>query len=494
MVSTWWRSETFSHGLLVLPAFLWLVWRNRAALSVCDYSFDFAPLLLCLGAGLLWLLSSVAGILVGEQVALTTLLILVIWSAIGRRAAQLIAFPLAFLFFLAPVGEEFVPQLMAITAELTTFAISLTGIPIYQEGLYFSLPSGDWSVVEACSGIRYLIASVALGSLYAYLTYRSAYRRAAFIFLAAVVPIIANAIRAFGIVMIGHFSGMRLATGVDHLVYGWLFFGIVMFALFTLGALFQESDTAIADSPANATAAEEPGQNAQLIGSQVSTEQSGRRVNYKHMFTYGGLFCFCVLLWPAWNNAIQRSVGQTVSDEHKEFALLQSDDVSVDSTDTEHPVTDWRPEISGYDAAPEATIKISNDLTGDISNIRALAFVFREQRQGKEMINSMNRLVTSKDPIWRKSSTELVTLGMPALNTVEQSKLISKNQSLQVWHWYQVGDVHTANAMHAKILETRNRLLLQKSESIAWYLIAELSRDDVQESLKESAEKILSTR
>ena len=95
-------------------------------------------------------------------------------------------------------------------------------------------------MVEACSGIRYLIASMTLGTLYAYLNYDSTQRRLLFIALSAIVPIVANGLRAFLIVMIGHHSDMKLATGVDHLVYGWLFFGVVMFFLFSLGALFSE--------------------------------------------------------------------------------------------------------------------------------------------------------------------------------------------------------------------------------------------------------------
>jgi hypothetical protein len=60
-----------------------------------------------------------------------------------------------------------------------------------------------------------------------------------------VVPVIANGLRAYMIVMIGHLSGMALATGVDHLIYGWLFFGLVMFIMFWIGSYWRE-DTAAA--------------------------------------------------------------------------------------------------------------------------------------------------------------------------------------------------------------------------------------------------------
>ena len=46
------------------------------------------------------------------------------------------------------------------------------------------------------------------------------------------------------IVMLGHFSGMKIATGVDHLVYGWVWFGIVMFFLFWAGGFFRDEEPA----------------------------------------------------------------------------------------------------------------------------------------------------------------------------------------------------------------------------------------------------------
>ncbi len=42
------------------------------------------------------------------------------------------------------------------------------------------------------------------------------------------------------IVMIGHLSDNRLAVGVDHLIYGWVFFGVVMLLLFWIGSFWQE--------------------------------------------------------------------------------------------------------------------------------------------------------------------------------------------------------------------------------------------------------------
>src|SRR5262249_32061829 len=152
-------------------------------------------------------------------------------------------FPLAFLFFAVPIGEFLLPQLMEWTAGFTIAALKLSGIPVFREGQQIAIPSGTWSVVEACSGVRYLIASIVAGALYAYLIYRSPARRLVFIGVSIVVPIVANWVRAYLIVMIGHLSGNVLAAGVDHLIYGWMFFGVVMLIMFWIGSRWREHDT-----------------------------------------------------------------------------------------------------------------------------------------------------------------------------------------------------------------------------------------------------------
>jgi exosortase/archaeosortase family protein len=156
------------------------------------------------------------------------LVVLAVPAVFGWAVARELTFPLLFLFFAVPVGEFMVPPMMEWTADFTVKALQLTGIPVYREGLQFVIPSGNWSVVEACSGVRYLIASFMVGTLFAYLNYRSSKRRVIFMLVSLAVPIVANWLRAYLIVMVGHLSDNKLAAGVDHLVYGWVFFGVVI--------------------------------------------------------------------------------------------------------------------------------------------------------------------------------------------------------------------------------------------------------------------------
>ncbi|MDP3652882.1 MAG: exosortase A [Rhodoferax sp.] len=242
MVVIWSRSETFMHGFLVIPIVFWLVWRKR--LSIASHMPD--PLIPALPivafAGLAWALGELAFTNSLTQLTFVALLVLAVPCVLGGSIARIIVFPLGFMFFSVPLGEFLLPKLMEWTADFTVIGLRLSGVPVYREGLNFVIPSGNWSVVEACSGVRYLIASLTVGSIFAYLNYRSVKRRAMFVLVSVFVPLLANWIRAYMIVMLGHLSGNTIAVGVDHLIYGWIFFGVVIFLMFAIGAHWSEPE------------------------------------------------------------------------------------------------------------------------------------------------------------------------------------------------------------------------------------------------------------
>jgi exosortase A len=240
MAGIWSRSETFAHAWLVPPIVLWLVWRLRAELAPLTPQPAPWVVLPMAVVAFGWLLGDIAGINAVTQLAVTALLVLAVPAVLGLQVARRMMFPLGFLFFMVPIGEFTTGVMMEWTADFTVWALMATGIPVYREGLDFIIPSGAWSVVEACSGVRYLIASFMVGTLFAYLNYNSMSRRWVFVGVSIVVPIVANWLRAYMIVMLGHLSGNKLAVGVDHLIYGWVFFGIVIGIMFLVGARWSE--------------------------------------------------------------------------------------------------------------------------------------------------------------------------------------------------------------------------------------------------------------
>jgi exosortase A len=429
VVAIWQRSETFAHGFLIVPISAWLIWRRRHAVAGLEPRPKLLALLLLALVGFGWLLGYLAGAGVVQQFGLVLMIPLLVWAILGDQVVRALAFPLFFLLFAVPFGEFLERPLMEHTADFTVAALRLTGIPVLREGQYFTIPSGSWSVVEACSGLRYLMASLTLGFLYAYLTYRSFARRAIFVAFSVIVPIVANWLRAYMIVMIGHLSGMKYATGIDHLIYGWLFFGVVMLILFWIGSFWRE-DLAPRDAMPRSVASAQ--RDMPSLGTIMAATIAA---------------VVTVAFWP--------------------FAASRFEDtVSVPPPVLEVPLqaggwqprsarlTDWTPHFS----YPQAGLKQAYEK--DAQRVEIFIGYYRQHRQGAQLISSQNVLVSSRDRVWRSAGERprRLDLGHQELASID-ARLRGLSAQLLVWRWYWVDGQYVVNPYWAKLLQAKSRLL-----------------------------------
>lgn len=191
-------------------------------------------------AGVAWLLAQLSGTVVLSEFALVVMAQAIVVAILGVRAARVLLFPLAYLLFLVPMGDALIPPLQSLTADFTVRLLKLTGIPVRSNGLVIFLPNMTWVVAEACAGVKFLIASLALGALLSEIFLRSWRRRIAFMILSAVVPILANILRAYVVVLIGYLSGDQKAVAIDHLLYGWMLFALVLAAMIAIAVVLRE--------------------------------------------------------------------------------------------------------------------------------------------------------------------------------------------------------------------------------------------------------------
>jgi exosortase A len=256
MAAIWWNSSTFNHCLLILPILWWLVDQRKAELAKLTPQ-PWAPALLWVGAGGLgWLLGDAAGVALARHAGLVMVLQGAVGALLGPNVLRGLLFPLFYAFFLIPFGEEFVPALQTLTAKMCMALLGLTGIPAHIEGIFISTPTALFRVAEACSGVKFLIAMVALGALVANLCFKSWTRRIAFMAACVVIPIIANGLRAFGTIYIAHHGNTDFAASFDHVFYGWIFFGIVIALVLAAGWRF--FDKAADVQPINAAKLQGP--------------------------------------------------------------------------------------------------------------------------------------------------------------------------------------------------------------------------------------------
>lgn len=419
MVEIWWRSETFAHGFFIFPIAAYLIWKKRNQLACSPVHSDYRALFPLVAFGFIWLVAYAVDVIAVKQFAVVLMLPTLVWLTLGWRTTSLIIFPLAFLLFAVPFGEFLIYPLMKFTAVFTVNAIRAVGIPVFWEGLYFSLPTGSWSVVEACSGFRYILASLTLGALYAYLSYQSFWRRAAFMLLALVVPIIANGLRAFMIVMIGHYSGMELAVGVDHLIYGWVWFGVVMFIMFWIGSFWADKKT------------------EQVATGQINVEAVSEK---KAAWIFP--FALVILLTPVWLSTIQNG-------ENSQFVEVQlpASVANWQRVDDES-FTSWQPIYQG------ASQELNTFYGADNQVLGLHIAVFASQRQGEELVNRGHRLTHMKEKFWKEVDQVGRNEEIAGVQTgLIEAQIKSPEQSLLVWQWKYFNGVRTSNDFYLKALE-----------------------------------------
>ncbi len=248
MITVWGQSKTYEHGYLIVPISIWLVWRKREQIKHTPLTTCWIPIVLLTLPTVLWMIGKAAEVNLFEHAAAVFSLQLLIWALIGTPLTKVLFFPIFYLVFCIPFGEELIPFLQEITADIAVFALHVSNIPVYREGLYLAIPNGLFEVAEACSGIRFLISSIALGTLFAYLSFGKWWKIFVFVIFSFIFPIIANGIRAYGIVLIGYLSDMKYATGADHLIYGWVFFALVIGVIFYIADKFSDKQQASSKS------------------------------------------------------------------------------------------------------------------------------------------------------------------------------------------------------------------------------------------------------
>jgi exosortase A len=438
IVGIWRSSDTFAHGYLIVPISAFLVWVKRREVAVLAPRPDILGLALLGGAGFAWLAAEEAQVQVLAQYALVAMVPATVVALAGRRVAWALAFPLGVLLLAVPFGEAFLPRLMEWTADFTVAALRITGIPVFREGTLFAIPSGHWSVVEACSGLRYLIASVTVGAVYAYLTYRTWWKRALFLALATAVPIGANFLRAYMIVLIGHLSSMRLAVGFDHFIYGWVLFGLVIGLLFWLGSFWREP--AVPAAPARVVHQAAPARAPVFAIAAAGT----------------------VLLAAAWPLCVPY-LDRTDDAPVRLAAPAAASGWSLEPPQDMH----WQPHYPGVAASTLAVYRKGE------SSVAVYLGYYRNQHQGAELVGSQNLIAGATPSPWARIGESMHTEELPNGKVeLRQTRLGSGAGRLLVWDWYRIGGHDLSNPYLAKALLARDKLLRRADDSVAIVLAA----------------------
>lgn len=444
----WSHSDTFTHCYFVIPVCAWLVWRKREALRALTPSPEPWGLLLVAGAGFLWLLAEAVDVLMYAQLGLAAMIPALAFTLFGRRVTRTLTYPFAFFLLVVPFGEVIQPWLMQLTAEFTAAGLRLVGIPVHVEGLFITTPNSRWRVIEACSGLRFLISMFTLGTLFAYLRFRRPSTRLLFGALSVAMPLVANGLRAFSVVLVGYLSDMKIGVGLDHYAIGWALFALVMAIFFFIGSRWVEAPGAREGAlPGERVAggrgeAAGPGSEAPRPGSSARGAPIA-----------AGTAALLLISLPS---LVARSLpeGATVP------AAPLSAPAPAKGWVEQKTLAPWRPSFRG--TTEEVRVSYA---AGEAPVDLYLGF-YRSQSQGSELIHFENVVVPRSDETWRPVSERSVTHEVRGGRLAIRETLVRSDfERYVVWSWYWLPDDFTSSGVVAKLLQARARLVAKRDHA-----------------------------
>jgi exosortase A len=427
MASVWTSSSTFMHCALILPMSGFLIWQMRSAWTGLQTRPSWVGVLLLALCVLAWKLAGIVAVQVVAHFAVVAMLVASVWAVYGFKIVKVLHFPLLYAFFAVPFGEILIPPLMDWTASFTVWALQMTGIPVVREGHLFSLPSGNFRVVEACSGIRFLIVTVVLGLFFAHETFASQRKRLVFVLGAALTVILANGIRAFVVVLVAHYSGMKYGTGEDHIYLGWVIFLLTIMGLFWLGRRYEDTE--------------------------ASWQRTGRSEDGSSESRFAVIPPTLLLVLPLSFTTL--AMGPLMS--HANVSSAAPPDVSPqlpiatgDWSGPRGPKLSYQPEFVGQSARLAGRYENSGQV------IELHVVFYAQQMQGAELIGFQNELfdsdVWSAVPDSEQNAGRLS--GLPGTSVT----ITDGQRGLRIWYWYDIGGHAVSSPTMAKMLQVWNTL------------------------------------
>lgn len=442
MAMLWWDSSTYNH-ILIVPAILaWLVWQRAGELAKVDPQPWWPGLVPLAGALFLWLLGDISGLATAAHLGVVLALQAVTLAILGPRICWGLAFPLCYALFLVPIGYELVPALQMITASITIALTEASGIPAHIEGVFIDTPAGLFEVAEACSGVKFLVAMIALGALVAHVCFQSWWRRAAFMMLAVSIPIIANGIRAWGTIYIAQSQGISFAAGFDHIFYGWIFFALVMGLLLLIGSKFFDRGVQAPFVDSTALAA----------NPFLDRLQSNSAKGWPVLVVILSLI-LVALAWSTRSQALEADLAtdQTLPSQIAGWTLVEQSRA--------YP---WQPRASGADCVLRGAYQDGEGRVVDV--VYAL---YAAQSEGREA-GAFGEGALPMDSEWRWLSASTSTDGVAGdrLQALGAHRRVAET-------WYRKEGWIGTSTMHLKLLTMRDRLLLRARPTAMLILSAE---------------------
>ena len=216
-----WRDDsTYSHGWVIAPLALMLAWRQRQQFRAAARQPSTVGLAIVIASLAVFVGGTLAAELFLTRVSLIGVVAGSVLYGFGRTHFRLLAFPIAFLIFMIPLPailfDRVAVSLQLVASALGEQLLRSTGVAVLRDGNLLRLASVTLEVNDACSGIRSLMALVAVTTLAGYLFEPNQSRRVAVAAAAVPLAIGLNAVRITATGLAALRFGPWAASGAVH--------------------------------------------------------------------------------------------------------------------------------------------------------------------------------------------------------------------------------------------------------------------------------------
>jgi exosortase D (VPLPA-CTERM-specific) len=241
----WIGSEDYSHGMFVPLISLFLIWQARHRIAEAGIENSWWGLAVISAGLLLYWIGEFATLYVLQHVSLWMVIVGLVIGLIGVRGARAIAFPLSYLLTSIPLPvflyASLSSQLQLWSSALGVGCLQLVGVTAFREGNVIDLGPIQLQVVEACSGIRYLLPLTSLALLCAYLFKDRMWKRVVLVLSSIPISVVVNGFRIGMIGVLVERYGQGAAEGFYHLFEGWVLFmaslGLLILEMLVLASI-----------------------------------------------------------------------------------------------------------------------------------------------------------------------------------------------------------------------------------------------------------------
>jgi len=256
IMATLWRYSfddgTYSHAYLIpfIVLYLYYTLFENNELQFREKFSWFALTLLLFSAYSLFV-ASTAQITLAYWLA-TLMLLCASINFLFKFSIKLI-FPTLYFIFLIPLWGILTIPLQNLSVIAVNFLMSFTSIPVFVEDEFVHIPSGVFEIAGGCSGLRYLLTSLAISSLYIFLHLRNIKNIAIFALVAILGALVTNWLRIAILIIIGHQTEMTSDLMTDHNMFGWYLYAPFMLLLFKFGSYLTDKENNNVTATSNST-------------------------------------------------------------------------------------------------------------------------------------------------------------------------------------------------------------------------------------------------